>query len=74
MTIQDLIDVLNKFDDKSLSVLMEGCDCASYWNGESHVFLQSNGIGEIPKKSVLLCCNNGPLQNNGGTLDNLIVN
>ena len=32
-TIQDLIEILQKQEDKTLIVHLEGCDCYGEWNG-----------------------------------------
>ena len=34
-TIQDLIEILQKQEDKKLIVHLEGCDCYGDWNGKA---------------------------------------
>jgi len=37
-TVKDLIEELNKIENKNLEVHLEGCDCYQDWSGEIKVY------------------------------------
>jgi hypothetical protein len=44
-TVADLIKLLEAVQDKSLPVVLEGCDCSWWWSGEA---TKEKFLGETP--------------------------